>query len=443
MLGDRDGIVARHANQWTSIACLLWDDASPAALEPAQQQAMLDWLHWGGQLILSGPDTLDALRDSFLGPLFAGDFRGHPQTGRGGLAELNAFSGKPIRPLRPVRPWSGVRLEKASPGRVHARRGPVARRAAGRARADRGLGLSTLRPRVRSTGPAATKSSTPFCSAARRASTSKAKDGGLAAPVGRRRSSARRRPRPRNCAISPATRASRLAEYAADAITATPTSADYDANAVRPIRRRRRGVAAWNDFNPVAAAARESLQNAARVEIPKRSFVLWVVAVYVLVLVPVNWAVFRALGRVEWAWAAAPVIAVVCTGAVIRLAQLDIGFVRSQTEVAVAEMQGDYRPRPPHPLQRPVHLAGHELQLSGATIPAGWCCRFRPLPGRSCSACRWASRLRKLTFRRGEQAALPGLSRRIELDRPGPQRRDVRLRRRNLAGGKSMGPAGW
>ncbi len=51
---------------------------------------------------------------------------------------------------------------------------------------------------------------------------------------------------------------------------------------------------------------------------------------------------FRALGRVEWAWVAAPLIAVVCTVTVIRLAQLDIGFVRLQTEVAVAEIQGDY-----------------------------------------------------------------------------------------------------
>ena len=69
MLGaERRPALPAHANQWTSIACVLWDDASPAALEPAQQQAMLDWLHWGGQLILSGPDTLDTLRDSFLAP---------------------------------------------------------------------------------------------------------------------------------------------------------------------------------------------------------------------------------------------------------------------------------------------------------------------------------------------------------------------------------------
>jgi hypothetical protein len=41
-------------------------------------------------------------------------------------------------------------------------------------------------------------------------------------------------------------------------------------------------------------------------------------------------------------WFAAPVIAVVCAVVVVRQAQLDIGFVRSQNEVAVVEMQADY-----------------------------------------------------------------------------------------------------
>jgi len=45
---------------------------------------------------------------------------------------------------------------------------------------------------------------------------------------------------------------------------------------------------------------------------------------------------------VEWAWAAAPVIAIVYTVVVIRLAQLDIGFARSLTEVAIVETQGDH-----------------------------------------------------------------------------------------------------
>ena len=42
---------------------------------------------------------------------------------------------------------------------------------------------------------------------------------------------------------------------------------------------------------------------------PRPRFVLRVLMIYLVILVPVNWAVFRLWGRVEWAWAAAPLIA--------------------------------------------------------------------------------------------------------------------------------------
>ena len=102
------------------------------------------------------------------------------------------------------------------------------------------------------------------------------------------------------------------------------------------------GVAAWNDFSPAARAAREELNSAARIEVPKRAFVIAVLVLYLAFLVPFNWCFFRAVGRVEWAWAAAPIIAIACTAVVIKLAQLDIGFVRSRNEIGVLEIQGDY-----------------------------------------------------------------------------------------------------
>lgn len=134
-------------------------------------------------------------------------------------------------------------------------------------------------------------------------------------------------------------------QYAADVMTAKAEEAEFGgfvdtsgASGAVPGA----GVAAWNDFNATAKAARDSLSSSARIEIPDRMFVVWVVTAYLLVLVPGNWLVFRSLGRVEWAWAAAPVIALLCTGTVIKLARLDIGFARSLTEIAVLEIQGDY-----------------------------------------------------------------------------------------------------
>jgi hypothetical protein len=103
------------------------------------------------------------------------------------------------------------------------------------------------------------------------------------------------------------------------------------------------GVAGWTDFSSVATAARNALEEAAGISVPTATFVLQSLAVYLLFLVPLNWGVFRLIGRVEWAWAAAPVIAMIGTIAVVRLAQLDIGFVRSRTEIAVVEVQSPYR----------------------------------------------------------------------------------------------------
>ncbi len=102
------------------------------------------------------------------------------------------------------------------------------------------------------------------------------------------------------------------------------------------------GVAGWSDFSAASNLAFSALREAAGIVVPDASFVVKILAVYVLVLVPLNWLVFRLAGRVEWAWGAAPFIAIGAAVAVVYLAQLDIGFARSKTELAVLEVQGDY-----------------------------------------------------------------------------------------------------
>jgi hypothetical protein len=66
------------SSAWTSFAFLLWDDLDPALLDPKQQQSLLDWLHFGGQLIVSGSSHLDQLERSFLGPYLPA----HPEGAR-------------------------------------------------------------------------------------------------------------------------------------------------------------------------------------------------------------------------------------------------------------------------------------------------------------------------------------------------------------------------
>ena len=102
------------------------------------------------------------------------------------------------------------------------------------------------------------------------------------------------------------------------------------------------GIGAWNDFSATANVAREALLEAAGVEVPDTSFVVIALALYLVALVPLNWLVFNAIGRVEWAWVAAPIIALAGTWAIVDRARLDIGFVRAQTEIGVLELQPDY-----------------------------------------------------------------------------------------------------
>jgi hypothetical protein len=84
------------------------------------------------------------------------------------------------------------------------------------------------------------------------------------------------------------------------------------------------------------------LREAAGIVIPKADFVMRVLVLYLIVLVPANWILFRTLGHVEWAWVAAPIIAIGGMVAVVKVAQLDIGFARSQNELAVLELQPNY-----------------------------------------------------------------------------------------------------
>ena len=50
------------------------------------------------------------------------------------------------------------------------------------------------------------------------------------------------------------------------------------------------------DENIVAREARQALREAAGITVPRRDFVVWVVAAYLLVIVPLNWLLFRLLG---------------------------------------------------------------------------------------------------------------------------------------------------
>ena len=110
---------------WTSTAFVVWDDVLPSVLSPEQQQAMLEWLHWGGGLIISGPQTLDALRGSFLEPYLSAtrrrDDESRPERAGRIESQLDHFrSRRSARGQRPCSPgpassWRNIRTPSFCP----------------------------------------------------------------------------------------------------------------------------------------------------------------------------------------------------------------------------------------------------------------------------------------------------------------------------------------
>ena len=112
MPASRRPSLPANALYWTSIAYLLWDDFDPAQWDVDQQQALIDWLHWGGQIIVSGPDALEQLRNSFLRPYLPASVEKSRSFAAQDLAELQYWAGEVGLPPKPVKPWPGADLKK-------------------------------------------------------------------------------------------------------------------------------------------------------------------------------------------------------------------------------------------------------------------------------------------------------------------------------------------
>lgn len=342
---------------WTSTAYVLWDDADPEALSLDQQVALLDWIHWGGQLIVSGPETLDTLRNSFLADYLPATGEGTRELVASDFDEINRHWTLPIRglpgpPLAPISTWSGVKLKKHPDSQFVPKTGELlVERRVGRGRVV--VSAFKLAGREVTTWPG-WDGFFNGCLMRRpaREYTGTIMGGDLSDYSvfwKDRRGSSARYDTDRLCQLRYFSRDTgrRPVAAAVDLLALGDEGNTPSGSGMMPADEGYERVpvmnfAAWNDFSAVADAARAALADAAGIEVPDRSFVVWIVASYLIVLVPLNWLVFKLLGRVEWAWIAAPVIAVVCAVVVIRQAQLDIGFVRSESEVAIVEMQGDY-----------------------------------------------------------------------------------------------------
>lgn len=370
---DRRTPLPTNSLTWTSIAYILWDDVDPSLLTPEQQQAMLDWLHWGGQLIVSGPDSLELLRGSFLErylPVRGGKALEIPDEH---LAELrrtwrphlngNGSGTKgtvSFHDLAALKPWSGIELilpeetdeEESAHSAVNVLlqttelKPLLVEQRVGRGRIavsafrlrqrelrqswsgfDNFLNSHLLRRRARDFAPGNVEESALY---------DPNEDVMEWAHLEGRRDDPRLVTSYRLFSRDAGYKYKKPQEELEDVYDPYGANLENADLAVEP------GIGGWSDVNAVANSARETIRIAAGIDIPEPTFVIQILFGYLIVLVPLNWGLFRLIGRVEWAWIAAPFISIGGALLVIQLAQLDIGFVRSRTELAVVELQPDY-----------------------------------------------------------------------------------------------------
>ena len=372
----------RHGLYWSTIAYLIWDDLDPDRLDLDQQTAMLDWLHFGGQLILSGPDCVQRLEKSFLADYLPALADKAVNLTKSDLDTLNSKWSLPEknakgknRELQVLKqtPLLGVNFKRHPDAQFIEGSGDlVVERQLGRGRIV-ATSFSLAAPAVRSW-----RSFDSFLNNAllRRPARTFYESSGPqdivdavafrwhndSAPMREPLLHSSLRYLSRDLARSGTARQSSVDWQAEDDIEEEQneySAYGFDPGSVATVQTGNRdlsdhwhyggydfdsqaGISGWSDFDAVADAARSTLQEAAGITPPSGNFVLQLLAGYLFVLVPLNWAIFWMIGKVEYAWIAAPIIAVAGALIVIRLASLDIGFSRSNTQVALLEIPAEY-----------------------------------------------------------------------------------------------------
>ena len=351
-----------HLLAWTSIAYVLWDDANQDVLSEEQKNALIDWLHWGGQLIVSGPDTIAALQKpgGFLEPYLPATAGDSIKIDQQALTDLNRYWSIPerdadkthTRELRAVEPFAGVKLTPRPGAAEVPHTGELFyERRVGRGR----IVVSAFRLSQRELRNWWSFDS--FFNACLLGRPSRrfgeGRDGSdqiawtdTKAPQFDPAINTKVRFMGRDTGadfsktdLATNTNSGQQGPYWRNAVQtdfSNDQGVDSENTPATP------GLGGWSDFNDVSNTARDSLRAAAGIEIPQASFVVWSLAAYLIVLVPVNWAFFRLIGRVEWAWIAAPILAIAGTVFVTKMAHLDIGFTRSEREVALVELHAGH-----------------------------------------------------------------------------------------------------
>ncbi len=366
----------RNALNWTTIAYLFWDDYDPASLSQEHQDALLDWLHFGGQIIVSGPDALDKLQTSFLAEYLPAQFEGSRNITNADLKELNEnwtvpsrnnAAEKRIFQISEKVPLLGVTFKPHVDANFVAGTGEMAiERRVGRGRVvvtsfsvnaktvrkwqsfPSFLHNALLRRPSRVFGKTESAENS-FGWEFDRTDIFDPLMGTTLRFLSRDLSASGTPSKPVPVTSSPNNGNGFEVEYGvSEALRISRDSSVLRRDPNNYLHfggytdSPQSGVSGWNDNSGISQAARDTIKEAAGITPPSSDFVLKMLAAYLVVLVPINWLVFRLIGKVELAWVAAPFIAILGAVLVVKLASLDIGFVRSNTQIGLLEIHGDY-----------------------------------------------------------------------------------------------------
>ncbi|MCY2974267.1 MAG: hypothetical protein NTW52_06325 [Planctomycetota bacterium] len=354
-------------NTWSSTSHLLWNDCAATAFTEQQKAAIVDWLHFGGQIIVNGPESQSALANSFLS-----DYLPIVELTKGSNAEIDwdafnskwsistivgqqgtpivmpqdrdvpSISGKLVPGARWVSGCEGIAAERmVGAGRVVMTTFPIAESTWIRWPSYSSFINAVLlaRPPRIWAHDSNQLGDLVFVEPFRgfeKDPTLTSRFRLLARDLGAR-----------SATLEPPSDASiinslRVPESQLNAIAA---EAELEAELKR-IRSgepgTRRSIGELSSQGGFTRPAGQVLRQASGINVPSISTIIKLLAAYLVVLVPINWIVFWLIGRVELAWIAAPVIAIIGAFAIARAVQLDVGFSRSQTSISVVEVPSGY-----------------------------------------------------------------------------------------------------
>ena len=346
---------------WTTISHVIWDDLSPDVLSPGQQAAMIDWLHFGGQLVIVGGlgTSMAALQEGALAPYL-------PATSSGKTLALRETDLEPLsRAYRPPL-WPGEweeMLEIRGAAQLLQENAPPPYKPADPVRTPptRPLNLAQLIPAPGSTPIYLDKPGGPILGVERRVGRGRVlmigfrpNDSNLVAWGGYDELVRRvilRRPeeswsdteahkKSYHFLSGPELSWFRLLGRDLGSYSSGPPPDATPGDQIFS----QAPVAAWNDVaSELPVAARKALETASGITIPAHTFVLKVMLAYIIALVPLNWLVCRyVIRRREVAWVIVPMLALGFAFGVERLAARDLGYDAACDEIDVVEAHGGY-----------------------------------------------------------------------------------------------------